>query len=103
MVSHLEVCLPNKPPKPKNIGEDSKVPQRKLWKEALFMKYEKNKNASLLSYPTPIKSLPEGKKLLRLLIFTIIKECDYSYACTFVAHHCENWSYQIQGIDFDQS
>ena len=65
MVLHLEVCLPNKPPKPNNIGECLKVPQRQLWKEALYVKYDKNKNASLILDPTPIKSTPEGTNILR--------------------------------------
>ena len=61
MVSHLEVRLPEKPPTPNNISDDLGVTQRKLWKGDLFVKYEKNKNASLLSAPIPIKSLPEEK------------------------------------------
>ena len=68
VVSHLEVRLPKKPPTPKNIGDDLDVPQRKFWKEALFVQYDKNKNVSLLSAPIPIKSLSEGKKFLRSLI-----------------------------------
>ena len=32
VVWHLEVCLPNRSPTPKNIGEVSKVPQRKFCK-----------------------------------------------------------------------
>ena len=37
MVSHLEVRLQKKPPTPKNIGESLGGPQRKLWKESLFL------------------------------------------------------------------
>ena len=62
VISHLEVCIPNKPPTPKNIGGGLKVPHRKLWKENLFVKYDKNKIYSLLLDPIPIKSLSEGKK-----------------------------------------
>ena len=103
VVSHIEVCLPKKPPTPKNIGEYFGGTQKQLWKEALFVQYEKNKNVSLLSSPTPIKSIPEGKKILCSLIATNIKECDCSDAWKFVARHCENWSSQIKGIYFDQS
>ena len=62
VVSHLEVHLLKKPPTPKNISEGLKGPQRQFWKESLFVKYDKNKNVSLLSDPIPIKSFPEGKK-----------------------------------------
>ena len=51
VLSYTEVCLPNKPPTPKNIGQGLKGPQRQFWKECLFVKYEKNKNFSLLSAP----------------------------------------------------
>ena len=78
MVSHLEVCLPKKPPTPNNIVEGLKVPQRQLWKEYLFVQYENNNNVSLLSDPIPIKSLPEGGEFLCSLIAAIIKEGDCS-------------------------
>ena len=68
VVSHLEFCLPEKPPTAKNIGEVLKVPRRQLWKEALFLKYDKNKHVSLILAPIPIKSLPEETKFLRSLI-----------------------------------
>ena len=74
VVSHIEGHLPNKSPTLKNIGEGLKRPPKNLWKSYLFVKYEKNKNFSLLSAPIPIKPLPEGKKLLRSLIAPIIKE-----------------------------
>ena len=61
MVSHIEVRLPKKPPTPKNVGGGLSGFQRKLWKEALFVQYNKNKNVILLSDPITIKSLPEGK------------------------------------------
>ena len=48
VVSHLEVRLPKKPPTPKNIGDALGGPQRKFWKEALFVQYEKNKNVGLI-------------------------------------------------------
>ena len=75
-------------------------PQIKFCKEALFVKYDKKKNVSLLSAPTPIKSLPEGTKVLRSLIATSIKECYCYDAWKFVARHCANGSSQIKGIDF---
>ena len=68
-----------------------------------FFQYEKNKHVSLLSAPTPIKSLPEGTKVLRSLIATSIREGDCSNAWEFVACHCANGISQIKGIDFDQS
>ena len=36
VVSHLEVCLPKKPPTPNNIGDALGGPQRQFCKEALF-------------------------------------------------------------------
>ena len=87
MVSHLEVRLPKKPPTPKNIGDDLCGPQRQLWKEALFVQYDKNKNFSLLSAPIPIKYLPEGTKILQSLIAPSIKEGDCYDAWKFVARH----------------
>ena len=33
VVSHIQVCLPNKPPTPNNIGEVLKVPQRNYGKK----------------------------------------------------------------------
>ena len=93
MVSHLEVCLPKKPPTQNNIGKALGGPQRQFWKEAPFVKYEKNKNVSLISDPIPIKSLPEGKKkVLCSLIDSSIKEVDCSDAWKFVARHCANGS-----------
>ena len=68
VVSHLEFHLPNKPPTPKNIGEGLKGFQRQYWKEALFVKYYKNKKFTLIFDSTPIKYLPEGTKVLRSLI-----------------------------------
>ena len=62
MVSHIEVSLPDKYLTTNNIGEALKDTQRQLWKEALFMQYENNKNVRLLLDPIPIKSFSEGKK-----------------------------------------
>ena len=103
MVSHLEVCLPKKPPTPNNIGEGLSGTQRQLRKDALFVKYDKNRNVRLLSAPTPIKPLPEGTAVLCSLIDTSMKECDCSNTWKFVARHCENGSYQIKCIGFYQS
>ena len=55
VVSHIEVCLPKKHTTPKNIGESLKVTQRKLWKEDLFVEYDKNQNVSLILATIPIK------------------------------------------------
>ena len=92
-----------KTPTPNNIGEGLKAPQRKFWKEALFVKYEKNKHVSLVSPPIPIKYLPEGGKVLCSLIAPSIKECDCSDGWKFVLHHSENVSSRIKGIYYDQS
>ena len=73
VVSHLEVLLPKKPPTPKNIGEGLSSPQKKFWKEAMFVQYDNNKIVSLLSDPIPIKSLPEGTKVFCSLIAPSIK------------------------------
>ena len=102
VVSHIEVCLPEKPLNPKIIGEFLTGPQRKFWKEALFVKCDKSKNSSLLLAPIPIKYFPDRTKVLRSLIALSIMEGECSVAWKFVACHCENWSSSIQGIDFDQ-
>ena len=62
---------------------------------------KRTKNISLLSASTPIKYLPDGKKVLRLLISKSIKEGNCCYAWIFVVYHCVNGSSQVQGIDFD--
>ena len=103
VVSNLEVCLPENPPTPENIGEVLNIPQRQFRKEYLFVKYYKNKNVRLILSPILIKSLPEGKKFLRSLIDISIKEGDFLYACKFVTRHCKNGSSPIQCIDFDKS
>ena len=46
----------------------------------------------------PIKFLPGGTKVLRLIIAPSIKEGDCFGAYKFVAHHYANGSSQIQGI-----
>ena len=103
VISHLEVCLPKKSPTPNNIGEGLSGPQRQLFKEALFVQYDKNKNVGLLSDPIPIKSLHEGTKVLCSLVAPSIKEGYYYDAWKFVARHCSNDISNIKGIDFDQS
>ena len=103
MFSHLEVSLPEKPLTPKNISESLKGPQRKLWKEPLFVQYDKNKSVSLISYLIPIKSLPDGTKVLCSTIAPIIKEGFCFDARKCFARHCANVSSHIQVIDFDQS
>ena len=102
VVSHLEVRLPKKLSTPNNIGDALGVPQRQFCREAVFFQYDKNKNVNLLSAPISIKFLPEGTKVLRSLIATIIKEGDCSDAWKFVARHCANGISQIKGIDFYQ-
>ena len=80
MVSHIELCLPKKPPAPNNIGEGLKGPQRQFWKEDLFVQYDKNRNDSLISALTPIKFLPDVTKLIHSLISPSIEEGDCSDA-----------------------
>ena len=80
VVSHIEVHILKKTLTQKNISEGLKVPQRKLWKEALFVQYDKNENSRLLSDLIPIKYLPEGIKVLLSLISPSIKKCDCSDA-----------------------
>ena len=101
-VQHLEVRLPKKPPTPNNICESLSGPQRNLWKEVLFVQYNKNKNVSLISAPIPIKYLPEVTKVLRSLIYPSIREGYCSYAWKFVARHCANGIFQIKVIYFDK-
>ena len=48
VVSHIEFIIPKKLPTPNNIGGGLKGPQRKFWKEDLFVKYDKNKIVILL-------------------------------------------------------
>ena len=102
VVSHLKVRLPKKPPTANNIGETLGSPQRHFYKESLFVQYYKKIHFSLLSAPTPIKSLLEGEKFLSSLIAPSIKKCDYSDAWKFVLSHCENGISHIKGIGFDQ-
>ena len=51
VVLNLEVSLQKKAPTPKNIDEGLKVPQSQFWKEALFVKYEKNKIPAFFRLP----------------------------------------------------
>ena len=60
VVSHPEVSLPDKSPTPKNIGEGLKGPERQLWKEALFVQYDKNKIPAFFQIPS--QSNPSLKK-----------------------------------------
>ena len=47
MVSHIEVSLPEKPITTNNIGEAIKGPHKQIWKEYLFVKYDKKTIVSL--------------------------------------------------------
>ena len=102
MVSHIEGRFPKKPTTTNNIGEGLKVPQRKFWKEYLFVQYDENKNVCLLSAPIPIKSLPKGIKVLHSLIALSIRKGDCSDSWKVFALHCANGRSQIKGIYFDQ-
>ena len=72
-------------------------------KEALFVKYDQNKNFSLISAPKPIKYFPEGTNVLYSLIAPSITEGNCSDAWKFVARHFTNRSSHIKGIGFYQS
>ena len=61
------------------------------------------KNVRLILDPVPKQSIPEVTKVLCSLITTSIKKGDCYYARKCVAFYCVNWTYQIQGIDLDQS
>ena len=84
MVLHIEVCLPEETLTPKNIGGYLKGLQRKLWRETLFVKYDR-KNVNLFSATIPIKSLPVATRVLCLLISQSIKQGDCHDARKFVA------------------
>ena len=73
MVLHIEVHIPGKSLVPNKIVEGLNIPQINLLKGALSLKYEMNKNISLLSDPIPIKYLPEGTKVLCSRIYPSIK------------------------------
>ena len=95
VLSHLEVCLPEKPITSNNIGESLKGPKRPFWKEYLFVQYDKNQNVNPLLNTIQKKYLPDGKKVPRSLIDPSVEEGDCSDAWKFVARHCTNGSYQI--------
>ena len=61
------------------------------------------KKSSLLTDPIPIKSLPEGGKVLPSIIYLSIYEGDCYDEWKFVARHCSNGSSRIKVIDVDQS
>ena len=103
VVSHIEGSLPYKPLTPNSICGALKFLKSQFWKEDLFVQYDKNKNVSLLSVPIPIKSIPDGEKILRSLTSPSIKEGDCFDAWKYFARHFENGSFLIQGINFYQS
>ena len=51
VVSYIEVSLPEKPITPNNIGEAIQGPHKRIWKESLFVKYEKNKYSTFFRLP----------------------------------------------------
>ena len=51
MVTHIEVSLTEKHITPNNIGEAIKGPHKQIWKEALLVKYEKNKSSTFFRLP----------------------------------------------------
>ena len=48
VVSYIEVSPPKKPPTPKNIDDALGGPQRKFWKESLFIQYHSMHKEELL-------------------------------------------------------
>ena len=92
MVSYFYFFLTEKTLDPKKIGEYLKGPQLQLRKETLFVQYDNNKNVNLILAPTPIKSLPGVKKVLRYLIAPGVKEGGCYGARKFIEQHCENGS-----------
>ena len=70
---------------------------------SFFLQYDRKQNMSLFLATITIKNLPEVTKVIRSLIDPIIKESGCYDAQKFVARHCENGSFQIQGINFDKS
>ena len=102
VVSHLEVCLPNKPPTPKNIGEGLKVPKRQFWKKPYLWNITRTKMSAFFC-PPPNQIPPWRKKFLHSLISNSNKEGGCSDAWKFVARHCANDSSHIKCIYFDQS
>ena len=51
MVSHIEVSIPEKPITTNNIGEAIKGPNKQIWIEYLFVKYDKNKSSTFFRIP----------------------------------------------------
>ena len=72
MVSHLEICLPDKPPTPKYIDEGLKGHQRQYYKEASFVQYDTPGSLVLQQYP---KNHVHNSDLLNLIPF----ELDITY------------------------
>ena len=54
VVSHLDFFPRKKRPTPHHIIRGFKGPQRKFWKEFLFVQYDKHKNVSLILSPIQI-------------------------------------------------
>ena len=64
---------------------------------------KRTKMSAFFLDPIPIRSLPEGEKVLCSIVALIIKECDCYDACKFVACHCEIGIYNIKFVGVDQS
>ena len=50
VVLHIEFSLPKKPITSNSIDEAIKGPHKQIWKEALFLKYDKNKSSTFFAY-----------------------------------------------------
>ena len=87
VVSYLEVCFPQKPVVPKNIGGSLKGSQLQLWEDYLFVQYDNNNNSNLLLSPLPIKLLNKVSKVLRSLVAPVIIQDVFLNAWNLFAHH----------------
>ena len=101
VVSHLEVFLPQKPLLAKNIGHAIKGPQHHLWKENLFVQYDKEIVSTYYQPQLTIQSLPKIDKLLISLISPGIDQVDLSDAWKFVDRNCYNGSSVSQWAHID--
>ena len=52
VASHLEVCLPRKPPTPKNIDEGLSGTKRQFWKESLLFNMKRTKMLAFFQLPS---------------------------------------------------
>ena len=69
MVSHTEVSLPENPITPNNIGEAIKGLYKQIWKESLFVKYDKKNSSTFFRQPYQSNtSLMEKRSSVKLFL-----------------------------------